>query len=344
MSTATRVAAGTYPVRTPAWTVTYRGASITARIETMVLAITYTSHAGGAAPEMEIELEDRDKRWQGPWFPQRGDIVDVSIGYTGQPLAPCPSFQVDEVELKGAPDTVSLRCIAAYITPAMRTPASTGYEGQTLIQIAKTIAAKYGFTVNSAAVSPDVAFARVTQNQENDLEFLQRLAGEHNYEFTMRGTQMVFYSRPALEQQAPSGIIHRGDLLRFSFKAKTRQIYKGAQINYFDPATKTLINGTAAASPPVPTGDTIKLIRRSENAQQAQLKVNAELHRRNMLQATGELEMPGTLAMTAGLIQTCSGFGIFDGNYFLSMARHRLHLESGFTTDLEARSLSFSNG
>ncbi len=335
----------TYAVRAPAWTVTYRGVNITGPIEKMVLSLDYTSHAGGAAPELEIQLEDRDKRWQGPWFPQRGDILDASIGYAGESLAPCPSFQVDEVELHGAPDQVHLRCIAAYITDAMRTPNSTGYEGQTLTQIARTIAAKYGFTVNSQAVSPDVTFNRVTQNQESDLEFLQRLAEEHNYEFTVRGTVIVFYSRPALEQRPRIGLIHRTDVLPgFSFKAKTRRIYKGAQVSYFDPATKSLITQTATASPAVRTGDTIKLVRRCEDGQQAALKAAAELHRRNMLQAEAKLDVLGNILFAGAATFTCSGFGIFDGDYFIQSARHVLSREAAYKTEITARSLSFSNG
>jgi hypothetical protein len=333
----------THSVRAPAWTVGYRGVAISSRIETMVLSIIYTSHVGGAAPELEIELEDRDKRWQGPWFPQRGDLVDVSIGYANAPLAPCPSFQVDEVELRGAPDVVHLRGLAAYITDPMRTPKSASHDGQTLLQTARNIASSYGFSLDGAAVNPDPAFAALKQNQESDLEFLHRIARENNYEFTMRGKRMVFYSRPALEHRPAVGILHRADVLSFEFKAKTHQLYKAAQINYFDPATKSLISHTAEASPAVPTGDTIKLIRRCENGRQAKLKAEAELHRRNMLEATTRLEIPGNVVLTGGAIVTLDGWGTYDGNYFIMTARHKLSRSAGFTTEIEARALNFSS-
>lgn len=336
--------AATYSVRAPAWTVSYKGVAISSRIEEMVLSIKYVSHAGGASPELEIELEDSRKRWQGPWFPIRGDLIDVAIGYAGEALVPCPPFQVDEVELKGTPDVVHLRCLAAYITDAMRTSKSVGYEGQTLLQIANQIAATYGFSVNGAAVNPDATFARVTQNQESDLEFLHRLAGEHNYEFTVRGKQIVFYSRPTLEQRPSVGVIHRTDVLPgFNFKAKTRRIYKEAQINYFDSDTKALISATEEAFPPVPTGDIIKLVRRCENGQQAKLKAKAELHRRNMLQAEATIPIPGNTKFTSGAIFTCDGFGKFDGNYFIKSASHDLSREAGYKTELEARSLNFAS-
>ena len=335
--------AASYPVRAPAWTVNYRGVAITSRIEGMVESIICTSHAGGTAPDLEIELEDRDKRWQGPWFPQRGDIIELQIGYRNGALASCPSFQVDEVELRGAPDTVHLRCLAAYITDALRSPKFVGYQGQTLLQVARTVAATHGFTVNGRAVNPDVAFKWRTQVGESDLQFLHRIAEEHNYEFTVRGTQMVFYSRPALEQRPAVGILHRSDVLSFNFKAKTHQIFKAAQVNYFSPVTKSLISATVEASPPVPTGDTIKLIRRCENGQQAVLKAQAELHRRNMLQATATLEIPGNTTMTGGAIVTLGGWGAYDGNYLIQTARHKLSRSAGFTTEIEARGLNFSS-
>ena len=332
--------AATYAIRSPAWTLNYRGVAIASRIERMVLSITYTSHAGGAAPELEFELEDRDHRWQGPWFPQRGDLVDAAIGYHGERIVSCGSFQVDEVELTGAPDVVHLRCIAAYVTDAMRTRNSTAHENQTLLGIAAQVAAKYGFTVVGAAVNPDVSFARLTQSQESDLEFLHRIAEEHNYDFTVRGQQIVFYSRPALEQRPSLGVVRRTDLTKFSFRAKTRHIYKAAQVSYQDPATKQLITQTAAASPAPPTGDTLKIVARCENGQQASLKAAAALHRHNMLQVTATIVTPGSTIYSAGGKVTMSGFGQFNGDYFIKLARHRLSRSRGFSTELEIRSTS----
>lgn len=329
----------TYPVRGPGWTLSYKGIGITGAIEKMVLSVTYTTHMGGAAPGLEIELEDRDKRWQGPWFPSRGDLVTAAIGYAGEGLVSCGSFQVDEVELTGAPDVVHLRCIAAYITDAMRTANSIAYEGVTLLGIARTIAAKYGFSVVGAAVNPDVSFARQTQSQEGDLEYLHRLAREHNYEFTVRGQSLVFYSVPALEQHGSVAILKRPDVTRFSFKAKTRRLYIAAQVSYQDPDTKALITQTVSANPAPPVGDTLKLVLRCENGQQAALKAQGELHSMNRLQMTGELTMPGSTTVTGGVKVTLSGFGEFDGDYMVKQARHKLSRESGYSTEVEVYSV-----
>src|SRR5207237_2169909 len=134
---------------------------------------------------------------------------------------PCVDFQIDQLELTGPPDALTMRCLAAFITPAMRTRNSAGYERRTLVGIAETIAEKYGLSVISAPDVFDIELERVTQKQETDLAFLKRLAIEHNYDFTVRGTSLVFYSRTTLEAAPPTQTLTRTDLERFEFRNRT---------------------------------------------------------------------------------------------------------------------------
>src|SRR5579863_4942440 len=143
-------AAISYSVRTPDWLLTYEGIDITADVSHMVLAISYIDRLGEASGEVELALEDHAKRWQGPWYPGLGNILSLQIGYSGEALLDCGTFQVDEIELDGPPDVMRLRCLAAYITPAMRTPNTIAYEDQSLVGIAGQIASKYGLTLVAA--------------------------------------------------------------------------------------------------------------------------------------------------------------------------------------------------
>ena len=97
-------AAIAYPVCSPNWMLSYSGINITADISRMVLSIRYVDELGGRSGELEIELEDRDRRWQGTWFPQQGDVVSLLIGYSVEMLLPCGDFQIDDLEIEGPPD------------------------------------------------------------------------------------------------------------------------------------------------------------------------------------------------------------------------------------------------
>jgi uncharacterized protein len=339
-----------YPVRQPAWVLTYSGQNITADITTMVTKISYSDtsgahhqHRGGRhstheTDEVEVTLEDRDRRWQGPSFPVRGDIVSLQIGYDGEQFLDCGDFQVDELELKGPPDTFYLKCIAAVITPTLRTPRSVAYENQTLQQIAGMVAARNGLSVTGAPQNVNVSWQRISQGHETDLYFLRRLALAHNYDFTVRGTQLIFYARTPLESQATVATVDRTQTKTFEFKTKTQRLYRSASVTYQHPYQKNLISATSGDQDS-PTADDLHIVARCENPQQAQLKADSALHDANMLEVTGRLETEGTVLLVAGVNITIQGFAAFDGNYHIQSSKHRLERSSGYTTEIEVRQL-----
>lgn len=330
----------TRTVRAPRWALRYRGVAISGRISQMVLSIAYISKAGGAGNELEIAIEDRDRRWQGPWLPTRGDRVSLDLGYAGEPMAPAGEFEVDELELKAPPDVMTMRCLAAFITPAMRTETTRGWESTTLLHIADTIAAKHGLAVVGAPDAINVSFMRVTQNRESDLAFLRRIAGEHNYEFQVRGKTLVFYSRTALEQAPAVAAFRRADLESFSFKTRAHEIFKGAEGSYLDPTGKASIVFTVPADPPQPTGDTLKIHARTESGQQAALKAQSALHGANMLFITGTLATQGNVALAGGANIMLSELGAFSGKYQIQTATHKLDRQAGYKTELEVRNVA----
>ncbi len=337
------MAAGAFNiVRSPQWILTYSDVNITADVSEMVLAIRYIDRLDGTSSDLEIELEDSGKLWQGPWYPVIGDIVSLQIGYSNELLLDCGTFQIDELESDGPPDVMRLRCLAAYITTAMRTANTVAYENMGIVEIVAQIAAKYGLTVVMASSESenDITFARVTQRRQMDLEFLKRLGREHNFDFTVRAGQLIFYERAALESIPAATLITRSDTLRFAFRNRARRIYDAADFSYFDPDTKELITQSVPSDGSSPTGDTLKIVARCENAEQAQVKAAAGLHLHNMVLVDASIEGPGNTVLVAGNNVQLSGWGALDGKYLIETAKHHMARATGYTTSIAARRIN----
>ena len=246
-------AALSHPVRTPQWVLTYGGIDITASLVSSVVSLSYTDCLSELSGEAEIVVEDRSQLWQTSWYPGLGDDLNLAIGYQNEALLPCGDFEIDQLELSGPPDSFTIRGLAAFITPAIRTANSVGYEGQTLLEIAQLVAAKYEMSVVSAPEVIDIAFERVTQRHESDLAFLKRLAIENGYDFTVRGSILVFYARAALAAVPALLTVTRNNVESFEFRNRTHDIYRSAQVTYQSSINKALIAQSAGATTLVPT-------------------------------------------------------------------------------------------
>jgi uncharacterized protein len=64
------------------------------------------------------------------------------------------------------------------------------------------------------------------------------------------------------------------------------------------------------------------------------------LHGANMVKRVASLTSSGSAVLAAGNIATIGGFGVNDGNYLIEQARHQLTRENGYTTQIDARSLT----
>jgi phage protein D len=369
-------AAGTiakYPVRHPLWELIYQGKNITQQVTPLATEITYTDKVEHHSDEIEIVFEDRERRWQGPWFPQNGDFLTLFIGYEYEDQLDCGDFQIDEMELKGPPDTFHLKCIAADITPTLRQPRSVGYEGVTLLDVAKRVAQRNGLVLvdvpqNVQFPNLGVQWDRITQRHENDLNFLHRLSVAHNYDFSIRGQKLIFYPRSPLEDSPTQVTVIRGDaqvgeyqpryampmpretpakgvfVKSFEFKTKTQQVYRSASTAYQNPMLKGLIGAEADDPRPPGTGDDLHVVTRLEDQQQAQLKADSAIHDANMVEVTGRFETEGTIMLTAGINIDVKGFRTFDGKYHIEQSKHRLERSGGYTTEIEVRKLNDADG
>jgi phage protein D len=321
-------------VREIAYKITYNNKDVTADLTPYVTGVTYTDKTEGESDTIEIQLEDTDGLWRGAWYPTKGDTLQVEAGYTDL-LLPCGVFQIDEIEISGPPDVVSIRGMATGTQPAIRTRNNSAHENKTLREIANTIGGAHGLTVQGEI--EEIRINRATQYRETDLAFLKRISWKYGHVFSVRGDLLVFQTIYGLEGADAVSEVDRTDLIRYSLTDKTAETYKAAEVKYHDPVQKKVIRHTETATAADTSGDTLVLQCKAETPTQAQAQARAALHRANTRRQSGSLSLPGDPLLVAGSNFTLTGLGVLSGMYHIEESRHSLSRASGYTTDLTVK-------
>ncbi|HWO57695.1 MAG TPA: Cro/Cl family transcriptional regulator [bacterium] len=320
------------PVEDPVYKVIYNSRDITADITPYVTHLTYTDHEHGQSDEVEITAEDREHRWKSAWYPDVSAWLEVEIGYADGRRLRCGSFELDEIEFDGVPDTVRIKALATIITPKLRTHRSAGYDGKTLKGIVEEVAARNGLTVRGD-IEP-IALDRVTQNHEKDLPFLVRLAEDFGYAFSARGKFLDFHRVADLEAAAPALTYRRLDLKHFTLREKAEATYPEARVSYLDPDLKKLIQDRDDRDG-IKTGDTHALLKRAKERGIAKKKAESHLHLKDKRQIAGSITVVGDTRLVAGINLVLQGLYRLDGKYHVTDSSHRLDRQGGYESEAE---------
>ncbi|EED4925108.1 phage protein D [Salmonella enterica subsp. arizonae] len=334
----------TAPVPQPAYRLVYNRKDITHDVSVYVTSVSYTDRLSGESDEIQVDLEDSEGRWRDAWYPGKGDTLTLQMGYAGEPLRECGTFSIDEIELSGPPDSVSLRGLATSVTVAMRTKVSRGFENTTLAAITQRIAGKHHLQLQGQ-IEP-LTLDRVTQYDETDLAFLKRLARDYGYLVKVTHTHVIFSSLDKLRDAPPTFTFTRPDISRYSLRDTINRIYKGAKHRSQNSRTKQVVTYQADGGESTTTvstatrgkntsADTLTLSGRSGNQVTAARRTRAALNLKNQYQKVATLSMAGNIRLRAGHNVTLTGFGASDGKWLTGSVRHSMTRSGGYTMDVE---------
>ncbi|WP_296663512.1 phage late control D family protein [Paraburkholderia sp.] len=350
------VAAAAVPM--PIFVLMYEQKDITNDVTPYVISVSYTDYLDGQSDELNVELEDTDDRWRNAWYPGKGDTLSLKIGYEAEPLLPCGSFEIDEIEFADPPSTVTIRGLATGVKKSVRTRQPHAYEQTTLAAIAERIARRNHLTL--VGTIRDIRLDRVTQFQERDVAFLARLAREYGYVFKITGTKLVFTEHAALREADPVIRLGPSDLTSIRLRDKIKDIYAQAKGAYHDPKTKKAVSnklvanddkdgkvaGTSTKPADKPrsgqeaSGDTLRLSARSGSKAALETRTQAALDRANLQQTSGSLTTAGNTRLVAGNTFAFAEYGRLSGTYLIESARHQLNRGGGYTTEIEIKRAS----
>lgn len=331
-------------IRKPYLKVTYNGVNITTDITSQLIDLQVVDKLSGETDELTIRVEDSDGLWRSSWYPRKRDRIAVELGYEDEVLA-FGTFEVDEIEASGPPDTVSIKAIAAGISKQLRSKRSSAHEGKTLRQVAQTVAAANSLTV--VGDIGDIQIGRVTQDRETDMGFLKRIAGDYGYVFSVRDSQLIFTDVFELEKGGTVKQIDRTEVMSYSVKDTTKDTATTAEVSYSDPESAEEVDfeyesdeleGYGVDEGEVKS-DRLKVDKRVENPQQAERVTKTALHKANSRQVTATLELPGDPRLMAGANIEFTGMRKHSGKYQLQQVSHTFSRGSGYTCSLDCNKI-----
>lgn len=325
--------------------VLYENRNITNDISKYMLSITYNDKQEGESDEIEIQLEDADLLWQNSWYPEKGAKLKVNlIGIN------CGVFEIDEIELNGPPDTVSIRGMATGIKNTLRTKKSDAHENKTLRQIAEKVAQKNNLTISGTI--PNITINRVTQNRETDLAFLKRISQEHGLLFSVRESIITFTSIYDIQNRNVSLTVDKTDLATYSIKDKSAEGKKATKVVHTNPKKnekvetnleyEKYLKDNNLTSSGIVNQDTEVVHKRAENKQQAESKAKAAMNTSASNQFEGRLSMEGNVLMLSGNNFQLTGLGVLSGKYNIKSSSHRLDRSGGYTVEVEIKRLQLA--
>ncbi len=321
----------------------YQEKDISRDITPYFTSFSFTDNSEGKADDVKLTLEDTRHLWQGAWFPGKGDIIRASIVCENwerpgdNRSLNCGSFSVDEIDLQGPPDAVSLGGVSSFTTTALRRETKNrAWENSNLETIAGDIAKDNSMELFYEG--PVINFKRKDQRGKSDLAFLQSLATESGLSVKISDSRLILFDGKKLEAAPPVTTIRRRDALkRFSLKTKAHDVFKACQVTYWDPEEKAEKKFLYTPPGESASGQILKINTRVESIQEAIDRAKKQLREKNRFEVAGSLTVMGNPLFQAGFTIDMEGFGKFDGRFFIDTARHDLSGSGGYSTDLTIR-------
>ena len=217
----------------PDYMVKLAGSDITADISRRLISLSMTDNRGFEADQLDIELDDADGLMQ---MPPRGAVLSVFLGWKGQALFHKGEFTVDEVEHRGAPDTLTLRARSADYRGSLNFRRDNSYHDTTLEAIVSAAAARNSLEPAVAESLKGVKVSHIDQTQETDAAFITRLAELNGGVVAIKAGKLIFIkpgsALTASGKPIPQMMLTRSDGDGHTFNIADRDAYTGVSATW----------------------------------------------------------------------------------------------------------------
>jgi len=182
-------------MRTPFLRIEHNGVNLATRWGPLLCDLTITDERGLESDKVAVTLDDRGGRIA---YPQTGETIRVACGYREVGSIVQGDYIIDQVELNGWPQTITLHGAAVDAkAPAKerRTEAHQPPDVTTLGALVEKIARRNGWAPRVAPSLAAMPIAYEAQAAESDPAFLGRVAGRYGGLVTIKQGNLVVAPR-----------------------------------------------------------------------------------------------------------------------------------------------------
>ena len=293
----------------------------------------YTDVASGKSDSASITMYDIDKEWLGNRKPKRGAGLGAKIQINNwneentSETFDCGNFVVDDVSFSGRPLSCVLGVVSVPTDDSFKTLAKTKTWEKTTI---KDIAAEVAGAASVALVYDAVAIQiqEIEQNNQTDSVFLYALCEKYGLGMKVYNHKIVIFDSVAYEEKGSVGIISETDCITWKANETIDGTYTGVSLNYTNPDLDDPINVMMGEE-----GRLYALNVQANSQYDAELQAAAKANAANRKIQTMTLTIVGNKNIVATQCISVSGFGSYDGKYYVDTVKHSAG-SSGYRTQL----------
>lgn len=326
----------------PAYRVTANGFDLGAMLRGCLKSISITDAAGFESDTLEISLADDA---QPPIeIPPTGAELEVWLGYAETGLQCMGVFVVDEIEVDGPPDSMTIRGRAAPMEKSkggksdLQTQKTRAWpKGTKLTDMVAKIAKEHGLQPAVAKSLRSITLPQFDQTEESDISFLVRVCRKYDAVAKPGGGKLAVAkrgeSKTASGEDMPTVILQRsGENTRWSMNISTRDSEGTAVAFYHDKGAAKRKEVKAGS------GDPVRRLRHNfPDKASAEKAAQAELDKRGRRKNKLSLTMPGNPLLAAEAKLQLVGFraGV-PTDWLVTQVVHKLDTGTGYSCDVEA--------
>lgn len=319
------------------------GVDFTDRARPRLVSLSITEKRGGEADEIELVLDDSDRRLA---LPRKGALIRVQLGWRqGSDVTPGlvdkGRFTADEIGWSGPPDQVTIRGRSADLTAGFRQRREAAHKATTLGALAAKVAAAHGLEAKVAPELAGITVAVIEQHRMSDMALLRRLGREHDAVATVKDRKLIL--SPIGSGKSPGGrplprvTLRPADGDRYGYREVERSGGAGAEARYHD--VETGERRTVSAGGGGGGGGTPRRVRKVHHSKAAaEAAARAEANRAARAAAEFEMQLAlGRADLYPEQAVTLAGFKpqADARGWIIAEVRHQLDRAGGFTTSVK---------